>query len=94
MANKTLPFLCPGCSSTLKVSELQCDNCETKVSGMFSLPILARLNNDEQKFIIDFVKSGGSIKDMVKQLGLSYPTVRNMLDDIIIKIECYETMDI
>lgn len=89
MANK-LPHTCPSCNGKLKVIGLQCNVCETKVSGEFDLPVLAQLNSDEQKFIIDFVKSGGSIKDMVRQLGLSYPTVRNILDDIIQKIIDYE----
>ncbi|MDR1055104.1 MAG: DUF2089 domain-containing protein [Prevotellaceae bacterium] len=89
MANK-LPYLCPSCGGQLKVIGLQCNRCETQVSGVFDLPVLARLSTDDHKFIVDFVKSGGNIKDMVRQLGLSYPTVRNMLDEIILKIKNYE----
>ena len=40
----------------------------------------------EQQFVLDFVKSSGSLKDMAKNIGVSYPTVRNMLDDIIDKL--------
>lgn len=89
MANK-LPCSCPSCGGQLTVISLQCAQCSTQVSGNFNLPLLAQLTDDEQRFIIDFVKNGGSIKDMVKQLGLSYPTVRNLLDDIIAKITAYE----
>jgi len=49
--------------------------------------MLARFSQQEQEFIIDFVKSSGSLKIMAQKLGLSYPTVRNMLDDLIQKIE-------
>ena len=50
------------------------------------MPLLARLSEKEQQFVLDFVKSSGSLKDMAKNIGVSYPTVRNMLDDIIDKL--------
>ncbi len=84
---RNLPHICPSCSSTLKVKSLVCEKCTTEVTGMFSLPLLASLTQQEQDFIIDFVISSGSLKIMAQKLGLSYPTVRNLLDDIILKIE-------
>ena len=84
---KNLPHICPSCASTLKVRTLICEKCTTEVTGIFSLPILASLTQHEQDFIVDFVKSSGSLKIMAQKLGLSYPTVRNLLDDIIMKIE-------
>lgn len=85
-----LPCNCPSCQTQLKVKSLRCENCGTEVHGIYNLPVLARLSIDEQDFIIKFVKSSGSLKDMAKQLSLSYPTVRNLLDDIIAKITNYE----
>jgi hypothetical protein len=87
---KNLPLICPSCNEKLSVKSLSCGNCETIVNGNFDLPILSNLNNDEQKFIIDFVKCSGSLKEMASTLGFSYPTVRNMLDDIITKIKTTE----
>jgi len=84
---RNLPHICPSCSSTLKVKSLVCEKCETEVTGIFSLPLLASLTQQEQDFIVDFVISSGSLKIMSQKLGLSYPTVRNLLDDIILKIE-------
>ena len=84
--NKKLPCTCPSCSSVLQVTSLGCPECETVVSGKFQLPQLAQLDVNDQKFILDFVKSSGSLKIMAQQLGLSYPTVRNLLDDIILKL--------
>jgi hypothetical protein len=83
---KHLPLHCPGCNQSLKVSRLFCNHCHTEVNGIFALPLLARLDEKEQIFIIDFVKSSGSLKDMAKNMGVSYPTVRNFLDDLIAKI--------
>jgi hypothetical protein len=84
--NKKLPLICPSCASLLKVKQLHCENCETDVSGLYSLPIISRLSNDEQEFILDFVKTSGSLKLMAQNMKLSYPTVRNKLDEIISKI--------
>jgi hypothetical protein len=66
---------------------LKCDSCQTEVSGLYDLPALARLSTDDQQFVLQFVKCSGSLKDMAKFLNLSYPTVRNLLDDIIGRIE-------
>lgn len=83
---KKLPVVCPSCEKSLAVSELSCTNCDTMISGNFSLPVFLQLQADEQEFILAFVMSGGSLKKMAKQLQKSYPTVRNVLDDLIEKI--------
>ncbi len=85
-----LPCICPSCQSRLKVKSLCCESCNTEVHGLFALPILAQLATNEQEFILKFVKNSGSLKEMSKELGLSYPTVRNMLDDLIQKLNDYE----
>ena len=84
--NKKLPINCPSCNEQLKIAELQCNNCSTKISGSFDLPALACLQEPEQQFLLDFVKCSGSLKEMAKIMNLSYPTVRNMLDEVILKI--------
>jgi hypothetical protein len=87
---KQLPLICPSCQHSLAVKSLICEQCSTTIEGMFTLPPVTRLGLDEQQFVLNFVKSSGSLKEMAKQLGLSYPTVRNMLDDLIQKIEHIE----
>jgi hypothetical protein len=52
--------------------------------------MLLLLSSEEQDFILSFVKLSGSLKEMANQLKLSYPTVRNRLNEIITKIESYE----
>jgi len=78
-----LPNICPSCQSQLKVKSLACDKCLTEVIGLYELPVLSRLRHDEQDFILQFVKYSGSLKEMAKHLKLSYPTVRNRLDEVI-----------
>ena len=85
-----LPCYCPSCQATLKVKSLKCENCETEVSGLYDLPLLVQLPVEDQEFILKFVKSSGSLKEMAKELNLSYPSVRNLLDEIIEKIKTYE----
>lgn len=82
-----LPCQCPSCLEQLKVKSLKCTSCETEVSGLYDLPLLARLSSDDQEFILKFMKNSGSLKDMAKDLNLSYPTVRNRLDEVINKIK-------
>jgi len=86
-----LPVYCPSCHNELKVKCLKCDHCQTEVSGSYELPLLALLSNDDQQFIVRFMKSSGSLKEMATAMKLSYPTVRNMLNDIIGRISGMET---
>ena len=58
--------------------------------GEFELPVLTSLNEEEQRFMLEFVKASGSLKDMAKKMGVSYPTVRNYLDDLIEKLNNME----
>lgn len=85
-----LPTSCPSCHAHLKVKSLKCESCDTEVTGLYELPVLARLSDEDQKFVLRFVKNSGSLKDMSNELKLSYPTVRNMLNEIIQRIEQYE----
>ncbi len=87
---KRLPLKCPACEQGLRVGRLFCAACGTEVNGCFDLPLLARLSEKEQLFILDFVKASGSLKDMAKSMGVSYPTVRNVLDDLIEKLKTIE----
>jgi hypothetical protein len=87
---KKIPCECPSCNSQLLVKSLYCNNCGTSIDGLFDLPLQVKLTLDEQQFIITFVKFSGSLKEMAKHLNLSYPSVRNLLDDLIEKIDKLE----
>jgi hypothetical protein len=60
------------------------------IQGEFELPPLARLRYEDQVFVSEFVRSHGSIKDMEKAFGISYPTVKNRLNRIIEQLQLVE----
>ncbi len=64
------------------VTGIRLDNGVT-LQGEFELPPLARLRYEDQVFISEFVRNHGSLKDMEKSFGISYPTVKNRLNRII-----------
>lgn len=86
MNNIKLPNQCPACDETLVVTQLSCESCQTVIQGKYILPQFLQLSVEEQNFILQFFTTSGSLKEMANQLGISYPTVRNQLDDIISKI--------
>lgn len=81
------PVKCPSCESELIAVQLKCSHCETMVSGNFLLPELLQLTQDEQRFVLSFFMASGSLKEIARQMKVSYPTVRNHLDDLIEKIK-------
>ncbi|MDW3195595.1 MAG: DUF2089 family protein [Cytophagales bacterium] len=87
---KKIPVNCPSCDHLLNVTGLQCPNCDTMVSGQYQLPLLASLSNEEQEFILNFFKESGKLNTMAKHLNVSYPTLRNRLDDLIEKVKRIE----
>jgi len=61
------------------------------IEGSFELPQLARLAADDQIFITAFVRSHGSIKEMERIFGVSYPTIKSRLTRIADSLEFVET---
>jgi hypothetical protein len=67
----------------MAVSELTCESCGTSVRGRFPVPDLCRLPDDLYQFLVVFIKNRGVIRDVEKELGISYPTVRSRLDAVL-----------
>lgn len=74
---------CPVCRSKLKVVRLECNNCKTGIDGNFELDKFSYLSDEQKTFVEVFVKNRGNIKEIEKDLGISYPTVRRNLDQVI-----------
>jgi len=91
---KKLPTNCPSCGEGLAVKKLRCEECETEVEGLYELPPLAGLLVEDRDFVLQFIKASGSLKEMAKLLGVSYPTVRNRLDEIIDKLKDIEVTEV
>jgi len=81
-----IPNKCPSCSGKVIVTELSCTDCKTSVKGSFELPIFAVLAPEEEGFLRVFLAARGSIKEVERQLNISYPTVRNRLESLLNKL--------
>ena len=64
-----LPTQCPSCRGHLQVSKLTCPGCNMNLEGRFELHDLLRLPEDDLRFVVDFVKSSGSLKQIARQYG-------------------------
>jgi hypothetical protein len=72
---------CPVCGNNTQVTKLSCYECGTSIEGSFDLCKFCRLTEDQKSFIDVFIKCRGNIKEVEKELGVSYPTVKNRLED-------------
>ncbi len=79
----SVPDKCPVCGHELLVNRLSCTYCATKIEGEFSTCKFCRLPAEQREFIEVFIKCRGSIKEVERELGISYPTVRIRLDTVI-----------
>ncbi|HHB90111.1 MAG TPA: DUF2089 domain-containing protein [Anaerolineae bacterium] len=78
-----VPGRCPVCGRDLYVKKLACAHCGTAVEGAFELPRLARLSPEHQHFIELFIRAEGKLNRVQEILGVSYPTVRAQLHEVI-----------
>ncbi|RIV28685.1 DUF2089 domain-containing protein [Alicyclobacillaceae bacterium I2511] len=67
----------------MDITELTCSHCQTRVQGRFATPGLYRLNSDQMQFVEVFLRCRGNIREVEKDLKISYPTVRSRLDQVI-----------
>jgi hypothetical protein len=77
------PTHCPVCRSELTVTRLHCPSCDTSIEGQFTSGPVSQLSAEHLDFIVTFVRCEGKINRMDQELGLSYPTIRNRLHEVI-----------
>jgi hypothetical protein len=90
MDKRLLPICCPSCEEPLKVKRFECPRCKAVIEGDFPVPLLARLNAEEQTLLLRFAQCSGSLKELARSCGVSYPTVRNRVDTLIAQINMLE----
>ena len=74
---------CPVCSKDLEVVKLNCRNCGTSIEGHFNLCRFCLLTKEQKEFAEIFIKNRGNIKEIEREMGISYPTVKNKLESLI-----------
>ena len=78
---------CAGCGAAMEISRVECASCGVAMEGDFSLSPLARLSESDQVFVHSFLRHHGSIKQMERVFGVSYPTVKNRLRSITAELD-------
>ena len=74
---------CPICANELTITRLHCDKCQIEINGAFSLSKLSLLTKEQLNFVEVFLKNSGSIKAIEKDLNISYPTVKKLLNEVL-----------
>lgn len=75
--------ICPVCGDPLVVRRLHCRTCDTLLDGHFDLGRLGRLSREQVEFVEAFIRCEGKYNRLEKELGMSYPTLRSRLTEII-----------
>lgn len=74
---------CPVCASELVVTRLHCRSCGTTLEGDFSVGRFGRLSREQLGLLESFLRSRGNLREMERELGISYPTVRGRVEALV-----------
>jgi hypothetical protein len=78
-----IPNRCPLCGGELTVTRIYCRDCDTTYEGRFSGSLFSNLTQEQLNFMLTFVRCEGKITRVGEEIGLSYPTIRNRLHEVI-----------
>lgn len=74
---------CPVCENELSITRLHCRSCGTALEGEFGVGRFGRLDREQMSLLESFLRSRGNLKEMERELGISYPTVRGRVDSLV-----------
>ncbi len=74
---------CPVCQAELAVTRLNCRSCGTSIEGEFSVGRVARQSREHLARLESFLRSRGNLRELERELGVSYPTVRARVDALV-----------
>ena len=83
MSERAVIGKCPICTAPLRVVRLECGSCGTRIEGSFSLGCFQSLTPEQLDFLEAFIRARGNLRDLERELGVSYPTIRSRLDAVI-----------
>lgn len=78
-----IPSKCPSCQHPMVITQLSCTNCNTAIAGYYPLSPFAHLSEENLKFLENFIRYRGNIKEMEREIDQSYWTIRSKLDKLI-----------
>ena len=78
---------CPDCDKPMVLTAATCSGCGLKLEGDFEVSALGRLPEEDQVFVVAFLRHHGSIRKMEQILGISYPTVKNRIRAIVGRLD-------
>jgi hypothetical protein len=74
---------CPVCESELHVTRLHCNSCGTTIEGEFNVGRFAHLGRDQMLLLEGFLRSRGNLRELERELGVSYPTIRGRVESLL-----------
>jgi hypothetical protein len=74
---------CPVCANELFVTRLRCGECGTTIEGEFGVGRFGRLTREQLALLESFLRSRGNLRDMERELSISYPTVRARVEALV-----------
>ena len=74
---------CPVCESRLHVTRLHCNTCGTTIEGEFNVGRFANLGRDQMLLLEAFLRSRGNLRELERELSVSYPTIRNRVEGLL-----------
>lgn len=85
---------CPCCGGNLHISALQCSGCGVELKNDFSQSKFDMLSNDQYQYLLTFLKNRGNLKIVQNELGISYPTAKKRLDELLINLDLADDNEI
>ena len=79
----SIPSKCPSCQQEMVITQLGCTHCDTSIVGHYPLSAFSLLSPESLQFLENFIRSRGNVKEMERETGQSYWTIRTQLDKVI-----------
>ncbi len=74
---------CPVCANELAITRLHCGSCGTTLEGDFSVGRFGRIDREQTALLESFLRSRGNLREMERELGISYPTIRARVEALV-----------